>query len=1742
MRTFSYFPLLLFLQLFILKASCQVYGQYSIPLKKGLVTPVAGFDQQLLVKLNRTVLEEPVASILQFSGIPTDQQKKTLLLNGITLLNYIGGNAYLISIHKPLHTDVLTNNGVRSILSIEPNDKINFFLQNVNADTTVNATIFSFTTNEDAIVRLNEKGFRAQTAYGEYPVLKIQVPAGRLTELAGFEFIEYIEPLPPPVIELNYKSTSGTRANVLHTSNYNLNGEGVVFQVNEATGYPQDHIDLVDRSIGNKVFPTGAYHSTHVHGIIAGAGLINELYKGYAPKARFNTSSTISLDNSADIRTYGADLTNNSYSSGSICSKASPSADYISTLIADKQAIEFKSLIHVMAAGNSGNVQCPVYPFGYNTVYSGYQSAKSTLTVGATFSNGVLADFSSKGPGRGRFKPEIVAPGANIISTTPYNRYGSDNGTSMSAPAVVGGLGLLYQRYQQLYGVKPESALMKPLLCNSATDLGPAGPDYGYGFGFMNLYRAIKVLDEGNFYKDSVANQKTKTRTITVPQGVAKLKVMLYWQDPAVSAFTTKPLVNDLDIKITGPGGGTVLPFVLDTLPSLVTNPARPGIDHINNIEQVVIDAPVAGNYSVNVEGYEIGEGDQQTFYIVYDLVPDTVQLTFPANEEVLAPNDNVSVQWDNWGNSNSTFTLEFSTDNGNSWQTISSTIASTFFDWTVPATATNTARLRVTRNSDGKTSSPGSFRIIDVPAVKLSSSQCPGSIAIEWPSVTAASDYEVMWYRNGDMVTAIITADTNYIFTPLSEDSVYYVTVRARNNGLPGRRAYALSVQPNKGDCTNSIHDHDLKPQAIISPLVGRAFTSKQLGIEPVRIQIKNLDNDATAESFTVAYSVNNKPWVSETINDIIPGNGVLDHSFQTPFDFSAPGNYNVSLAVSNPGDPNHYNDTLFCVVRHIANAPVPLKGGVIDNSTLPNNITYNSNYTGVEGTDRFDYEKSIASSQTLRVGNGIVFDNSQNPDAMNPQSVIATYNLSLFDTAKHNVELQFYYTRFSSIPSAIDSLLIRADDSAPWKFVQRFLPADSPWYVSKVFRIPLTDYLKSQVQNFSSSLQVRWTVSNYYCSTILSDVRVFDRTNDAALISIDSLRPYSCNLSNAVPIYVTIQNNNNAAISNVPVKYRINKGNVVSETIASIPAFTTLSYQFTQKADLSSMNDYTIEAWTENINDAFHSNDSSSITLRNHPLITSFPFVEDFEKSNGGYYASGSNSSWEWGTPSSPLITGAASGNHAWKTNLDGIHNAPEFSQLYTACFDFSKLSKPVISLSIAMNTDSCSLAYCDGMNFQYSTNGKDWRLLPLRSVYNWQQQFTSRQYNRWHVASERTMDTLNIVQFRFAFRTDAYNSFEGIGIDDLHVYDSTTTIYEGNGADIRQIINGQQWTEFKKDNKLLGAIQTQGQNIGNVQLQTFTHTGAVRNFHGQYYLNRNFVFKPSQTLSDSVTVRLYFTDKESDSLLFAKNCNSCTLPKNAYRFGISYYKTNDSTELDSLIVNNRKGEWDFIANDKLKIVPFMTGYYVEFKVKDAGEFRLSNGGLDGKSDLPVQIKEFSAERLLSNTDLKWSTAEEINIHHFEIEVAKGNEAFQSEQFEKIGEVISKGRSAVPQSYSFTDNTPDKKGVRYYRLKNVDVPGNYSYPKAIPVVFNEEMEWQVFPNPSNGKYNLLYQSAAGDEIQLRIFNSIGQLVKQMNFAANGFVQRQDIDLSKNIFGNGIYVLQIQTKEKTHILRLVKQ
>ena len=115
----------------------------------------------------------------------------------------------------------------------------------------------------------------------------------------------------------------------------------------------------------------------------------------------------------------------------------------------------------------------PPYPSGFKKVLGSYQSAKNVLTVGATDSAGVIADFSSKGPVKdGRIKPEITSMGKRVVSAG-FGSYWYNSGTSMATPGVTGGLTLLYQLYKQINGgSNPKSGLMKAVVCNSGHDIG----------------------------------------------------------------------------------------------------------------------------------------------------------------------------------------------------------------------------------------------------------------------------------------------------------------------------------------------------------------------------------------------------------------------------------------------------------------------------------------------------------------------------------------------------------------------------------------------------------------------------------------------------------------------------------------------------------------------------------------------------------------------------------------------------------------------------------------------------------------------------------------------------------------------------------------------------------------------------------------------------------------------------------------------------------------------------------------------------------------------------------------------------------------------------------------------------------------------------------------------------------------------------------------------------------------------
>jgi hypothetical protein len=310
---------------------------------------------------------------------------------------------------------------------------------------------------------------------------------------------------------------------------------------------------------------------------------------------------------------------------------------------------------------------------GYDCI-SGFGISKNVLTVGAVLDlvNGYgspadvsLDYFSGTGPtDDGRIKPDIVANGDYLYSSISTNNtaYGIYSGTSMATPNACGSLMLLQQYYNSLYGGYMRSATLKGLVIETADEAGPnPGPDYMYGWGLLDIAKAATVIrQKGNsslIGEQTLLNGGTYTLNVNAT-GSEPLKVTICWTDPAGTPPSaslnppTKMLVNDLDLRIDG----TNYPWVLTR--SAPAAAATKGDNNTDNVEQVFMAAPAAGNHTITVTHKGTLSGGSQAFSIivtgVYTSVADPVPFSASAtgtNEITLnwtsdASNDNVVIAW----------------------------------------------------------------------------------------------------------------------------------------------------------------------------------------------------------------------------------------------------------------------------------------------------------------------------------------------------------------------------------------------------------------------------------------------------------------------------------------------------------------------------------------------------------------------------------------------------------------------------------------------------------------------------------------------------------------------------------------------------------------------------------------------------------------------------------------------------------------------------------------------------------------------------------------------------------------------------------------------------------------------------------------------------------------------------------------------------------------------------------------
>lgn len=1786
---------LYFLLLFIFLIGPDAIGQnspdYKLYLKTGTIVP----DKNVSKNLGKSGLKvsgqgQKSLLIIQFEKLPDAFQRDELRQAGIELLDYIPDNAYIATVKSEVDYALLTKFRARSILSLTPEQKMQAALANGNfpkhaekvpgqLDVWMN---FPKSYSFDEVKREldNSKIQIISDNLKAYQIIEVRVAKSLLKELASFPFVQYIQAIPGEEKPYNFRSVTNSRANVLHAASplgFNLHGEGVTIGIGDNAD-PQQHIDFKGRLINHSGIK-GNSHGLHVMGTVAGAGIVDERYKGFAPKSRViaQINSNIWASAGMYVRDYGMVITNNSY--GVDAGSCSDFGDYnLTSRVLDQQAFDFPYLQHVFAAGNSGQISmCAGIPSGFGNVLGGYTAAKNVITVGNTYDTGILNNSSSKGPTKdGRIKPDLTATGSAVTSTTPNDQYGLGSGTSMAAASVSGGLVLMYQRYRQLHnGDNPQNALMKALLCNGATDQGLAGPDYGNGFGGLNLLRSLQMLNQNSYLESQISNGTLNQHVIKVPANTAQLKIMLYWNDPAPSVLSGKALVNNLDLRVVPSESPELLPQLLD--PKNIVSPAGKGADDTNNMEQIVIDNPGAGDYNIFINGTTVTQGNQK-YVVVYDNIPVSTTLTYPAGQERLVTGEDIYVSWDAYGNNTRTFKIEYSLNNGSSWISINDAVSADLrqLKWTLPAAATSEAKIRISQNDTEMVSESAPFTILGSPAVSLSPTQCEGYIAIQWPTVNGASEYEIMTLQGEEMSRLATTNNTSYTLSGLSKDSTYYVSVRAIINGHPGRRSPAIIRTPNQGNCSGSISDNDLKIETIISPAQsGRVHTTSELSASnAVSIRIKNLDDQVSDQNIQVGYSVgdDNSVILWETIKPSIQAGATYDHTFATSANLANVGSYRFRVFVKKTGDPVEGNNSITQVFKQLDNTPLSLPFlEQFENYPLQQAT---ASQVGLDGGDRFDLtaltsfgrlRTNVGSDMTYSGNRALTLDVLKNVTVGNVNYLVGTFNLAQYNPANDDLRLSFWFNNHGQYYNENDKVWIRGKDTDPWIEADNlYVYHSSPGEGYKQAIIQLSKVLTTNNKTFSESFQIRWgqygdrVTANQYGGAGYSfdDIQITRESNDIELTRI--IPPVSDNLVyNNQRISVIVRNNSVGDVYDIPVKMQINNGVVVRQNISYIRGESATTYQFPDIVNFASTGIYAIKVWTEKDWDSKPENNFAQIDIVSSPVISSFPYLQNFETEAGNWQSVGENSSWAYGNPQSEKINKAASGTKAWKTNLTGAYNSSEKSFLYSPGFAIDGMAHPTLSFSLAIDLKRCPDKLCDFAYVEYSTDGNIWTKLGSSGTgTNWynvksdSDLWSVEDYTRWHVSTAAIPTGQKNVRFRFALRSDENDNREGIAIDDVHVYDLVNPIYSSgpqSSSVSKTEVSGTNWINFTENNKIIASIQP-NQDLGKTVVQTYLNQGAVRNNNGQYYHDRNFTIKSeSSSFSEFAIIRLYFSHQETERLISATGCAGCAKPASAYDLAISKYSDFQKELEDGNISNNASGSWTVLAATDIVKVPYDDGYYLEFKTKSLSEFWFSKGGLQSSIPLPVELASFTAKKIkpadgYNSVLLEWATTSEKNFSHFEIEMASGETDLHQNLFAKIAEVDGMVNSSSTTKYQFTDHQLSGFATRYYRLKMVDTDQTFAYSAIRSVTFSDQAAWKVYPNPSNGIFNVDFQADKNNPVNVTVIDISGRVLEKRTVPSSGSLQTQQVNISAAAVKSGMYFLEITSGPQKQIFKILKE
>lgn len=181
-----------------------------------------------------------------------------------------------------------------------------------------------------------------------------------------------------------------------------------------------------------------------------------------------------------------------------------------------------------------------------------------------------------------------------------------------------------------------------------------------------------------------------------------------------------------------------------------------------------------------------------------------------------------------------------------------------------------------------------------------------------------------------------------------------------------------------------------------------------------------------------------------------------------------------------------------------------------------------------------------------------------------------------------------------------------------------------------------------------------------------------------------------------------------------------------------------------------------------------------------------------------------------------------------------------------------------------------------------------------------------------------------------------------------------------------------------------------------------------------------------------------------------------------------------------------------------------------------------------------LPIHLISFKGRVNDGKSYLTWTTAQESNNSHFDVERSTNGSTYTS-----IASVTA--RTALYNEYNFTDNGP-LAAVNYYRLKQVDRDGKFTYSPVIILRadLGASVSARATPNPFTGNINLSYRLTRTETVQVRLFDQMGRIVR--NYSIKGGTGINTFNMSNlNSLPSGFYTLELKGEKLSFIQQLIK-